>query len=54
MSGSPLYLESTVEAAPFYKKNGFAAGETISLPICADNDAETQMYEEIVFTYCPT
>ncbi len=52
-SGSPLYLESTVEAAPFYKKNGFTAGETISLPICVDGGAERQIYEEIVFTYYP-
>ncbi|KAK8022195.1 hypothetical protein PG993_012962 [Apiospora rasikravindrae] len=53
-SGVPLYLESTVEAAPFYEKIGFTAGETISLPIRADGGAETQIYEEIVFTYCPT
>ncbi|RYP76454.1 hypothetical protein DL769_003620 [Monosporascus sp. CRB-8-3] len=51
-SGSSLYLESTVEAAPFYKKNGFTAGETISLPIYVDGGAETQIYQEIVFTYC--
>ncbi|KAK7918284.1 hypothetical protein PG985_010158 [Apiospora marii] len=53
-SGAPLYLESTIEAAPFYKKMGFIAGETISLPICIDSGTETQIYEEIVFTYCPT
>ncbi|KAF2972597.1 hypothetical protein GQX73_g861 [Xylaria multiplex] len=53
-SGSPLYLESTIEAAPFYKKNGFTAGETISLPIRVDGGTETQIYEEIVFTYYPT
>lgn len=52
-SGLPLYLESTVEAAAFYEKNGFTAGETISLPIRVDNGTETQMYEEIVFTYYP-
>ncbi|KAK8117516.1 uncharacterized protein PG998_005797 [Apiospora kogelbergensis] len=53
-SGMPLYLESTVEAAPFYEKNGFTAGEIISLPICVDGGTETQIYEEIVFTYFPT
>ncbi|KAK8057688.1 acyl-CoA N-acyltransferase [Apiospora saccharicola] len=53
-SGSPLYLESTVEAAPFYEKMGFTAGETISLPIRIDGGTETQIYEEIVFTYNPT
>ncbi|KAI1748631.1 putative GNAT family acetyltransferase [Xylaria castorea] len=52
-SGSPLYLESTVEAAPFYKKNGFTIGETISLPIYVDGGTEAQIYEEIVFTYYP-
>ncbi|KAI1127594.1 putative GNAT family acetyltransferase [Nemania abortiva] len=52
-SGSPLYLESTVEAAPFYEKNGFTAGETISLSICVDGGKEAQIYEEIVFTYYP-
>lgn len=51
VSGLPLYLESTVEAAPFYKKNGFIARETISLPICIDASPERQIYEEIVFTY---
>ncbi|KAI1146781.1 putative GNAT family acetyltransferase [Nemania diffusa] len=52
-SGSPLYLESTVEAAPFYEKNGFTTGETISLPIYVDGATEAQIYEEIVFTYYP-
>ncbi|XXH00570.1 hypothetical protein Hte_006918 [Hypoxylon texense] len=51
LSGAPLYLESTVEAAPFYKKNGFTAGETISLPICVDGGSERQVYEELVFMY---
>lgn len=50
--GLPLYLESTVEAAPFYKKNGFTARESILLPICMDGGLKTQTYEEIVFTYC--
>lgn len=52
-SDLPIYLESTVEAAPFYKKEGFTAGETISLPIHVDGGAEAQLYEEIVFTYHP-
>lgn len=51
-SGLPLYLESTVEAAPFYKTNGYTARERISLPICVDGGEETQIYEEVVFTYC--
>ncbi|KAK8092100.1 GNAT family acetyltransferase [Apiospora hydei] len=53
-SGMPLYLESTKEAAPFYEKNGFTTGETISLPIRVNGGTDTQIYEEIVFTYCPT
>ncbi|CAH0025453.1 unnamed protein product [Clonostachys rhizophaga] len=53
-SGSPLYLESTEEAAAFYKKNGLIAGEVISLPIRVDGSSETQIYKEIVFTYHPT
>ncbi|KAI1357748.1 putative GNAT family acetyltransferase [Xylaria arbuscula] len=52
-SGSPLYLESTLEAVAFYKREGFIAGETISLPIHVDGGAEEQLYEEIVFTYRP-
>ncbi|KAI2611650.1 putative GNAT family acetyltransferase [Hypoxylon fragiforme] len=52
-SGFPLYLESTVEAAPFYKRMGFTGGEIISLPICVDGGTETQIYEEVVFTYYP-
>lgn len=50
-SGFPLYLESTVEAASFYKKMGFTAKESILLPICVDGGSKTQIYEEIVFTY---
>lgn len=52
-SGSPLYLESTEEAAAFYEKHGFTARETISLPIRVDGKTETQIYNEIVFTYRP-
>lgn len=50
-TGSPLYLESTEEAAAFYKKNGLLAGEVISLPIRLDGNSETQIYKEIVFSY---
>ncbi|KAG8157383.1 hypothetical protein KVR01_012767 [Diaporthe batatas] len=49
--GLPLYLESTVEAAPFYKKHEFSTRESILLPICVDGGEKTQIYEEIVFTY---
>ncbi|KAI1110702.1 hypothetical protein F5Y14DRAFT_454787 [Nemania sp. NC0429] len=52
-SGSPLYWESTVEAALFYEKTGFPVGETISLPIYVDGGTEAQTYEEVVLTYYP-
>lgn len=52
-SRSPLYLESTVEAVPFYHKYGFIRGETIALPVRPDGGAKTEIYEEIVFTYTP-
>lgn len=50
-SGLPLYLESTVEAAPFYKKHGCTARENMILPVCIDGREKMQIYEEIVFTY---
>lgn len=50
-SDSPLYLESTIEAAPFCKENGLTAGETISLPIHVGGGSEMRVYEEVVFTY---
>ncbi|CAH0058558.1 unnamed protein product [Clonostachys solani] len=53
MTGSPLYLESTEEAADFYKKNGFVTGEVISLPVRVDGNSETQIYKEIAFSYHP-
>ncbi|KAI1325120.1 putative GNAT family acetyltransferase [Xylariaceae sp. FL0255] len=52
-TGAPLYLESTVEAAHFYENNGFTAKEIVTLPIRVDGGTETQIYEEIVFTYFP-
>jgi hypothetical protein len=48
---SPLYLESTVEAAGFYKRLGFSQGEEISLPIRVDGGSETVLYREVAFTY---
>jgi hypothetical protein len=51
-----LYLESTVEAAPLYKKNGFNQGMEISLPICLigeDGQRTAHLYKEIAFTYVP-
>ena len=53
-SGSPVYLESTVEVADFYEKAGLTAGEIISLPIRVEGGTEAQIYREIIFTYYPT
>lgn len=50
-SGLMLYLENTVEAAPFYKKNGYTARESILLPTFVDGGKMMQTYKEIVFTY---
>ncbi|KAK7990810.1 hypothetical protein PG990_015090 [Apiospora arundinis] len=50
---APLYLESTVEAAPFYEKHGLVAGETISIPVRVDGGTEEQIYKEIAHTYFP-
>ncbi|KAH8901507.1 putative GNAT family acetyltransferase [Thozetella sp. PMI_491] len=55
LSRWPIYLESTVEAVPFYRKHGMAEGETISFPTYVDASGNTEIYSETVFTYrtCP-
>ena len=50
-SGAPIYLESTVDAVPFYRKHGFSAGETLQLAIPIDGGREIKKYEETVYTY---
>ncbi|KAI1375400.1 putative GNAT family acetyltransferase [Hypoxylon crocopeplum] len=47
---APIYLESTLEAAPFYRHLGFAAGETVSLQLSNIHSYVDGLYEEIVFT----
>ncbi|KAI0095553.1 putative GNAT family acetyltransferase [Hypoxylon sp. NC0597] len=47
----PAYLESTLEAASFYRKLGFEAVEKISLQYEAGNSKTSQVYEEICFVY---
>ncbi|KAI1412218.1 putative GNAT family acetyltransferase [Hypoxylon sp. FL1857] len=47
---APIYLESTLEAAPFYKRLGFTAGETVSLKLSSSHSSVDDVYEEIVFT----
>ncbi|OTA55559.1 putative GNAT family acetyltransferase [Hypoxylon sp. EC38] len=47
----PAYLESTLEAASFYRKLGFEAVEKISLQYESGNSNISQVYEEICFVY---
>ncbi|KAF2475795.1 uncharacterized protein BDR25DRAFT_339793 [Lindgomyces ingoldianus] len=49
---APAYLESTIEAAPFYEKNGFIAIETLSLKL-QDSYGCVETYKEIGFLYRP-
>jgi hypothetical protein len=44
-----IYLESTVEAAPFYKNLGFTAATTVSMPLPAIDSNPSEDYEEIIF-----
>ncbi|KAI2472631.1 putative GNAT family acetyltransferase [Annulohypoxylon bovei var. microspora] len=47
----PAYLESTLEAAPFYRKLGFSEVEKFSLSYKVDGSGVTEIYEEISFIY---
>ncbi|KAI5925308.1 putative GNAT family acetyltransferase [Camillea tinctor] len=47
----PAYLESTLEAAPFYAKSGFRAVEKFALDY--ESGGRTERYEEISFVYEP-
>ena len=48
---TPLYLESTLEAAAFYKTRGFAAEGMLSLQYVTAESIEMETYEEVVFTF---
>lgn len=51
----PAYVESTLEAAPFYEKNGFVALETFSLDIKGLVEANgKEIYSEISFLFTPS
>jgi hypothetical protein len=53
-SGHPIYLESTMEAVPFYEKRGFIKGARMSLDISGKGDLEgVQIYEEVGVVYRP-
>lgn len=47
---APAYLESTLDAAKFYKKRGFTPVETFSLDI---SHVGGGIYSETSFTYVP-
>ncbi|KAI0861772.1 putative GNAT family acetyltransferase [Xylaria cubensis] len=49
----PGYLESTLEAAPFYQKMGFTTSRLISLRYQLQNREGYEVYEELAFVYHP-
>ncbi|KAF3067125.1 hypothetical protein GL218_08902 [Daldinia childiae] len=49
--GAPAYLESTLEAAPFYRNLGFVDVDNISLEYQVDGTEERSIYEEVSFLY---
>ncbi|CAJ2513106.1 Uu.00g012250.m01.CDS01 [Anthostomella pinea] len=52
--GTPAYLESTLEAASFYEKNGFKPTEKLSLEYDIPGSHKLEVYEEIAFVYRPS
>ncbi|KAI1467713.1 putative GNAT family acetyltransferase [Daldinia caldariorum] len=51
---APAYLESTLEAAPFYTKLGFTAAAKISLEYTIHGSDTPGTYEEVSFIYEPS
>ncbi|KAI0411392.1 putative GNAT family acetyltransferase [Xylaria grammica] len=49
--GVPGYLESTLDATPFYEKMGFVAFKNISLRYQVEGNDKHEVYEEIAFLY---
>lgn len=53
--GYPAYVESTVEAVPFYEKMGFKIAGRIRLDLGrVTDDADAGLYEEVGCIYSPT
>lgn len=51
---APLYLESTLEAAPLYEKNGLIPVEKFTLDLRGSSvDEKGRWYSEIVFVMRP-
>jgi hypothetical protein len=54
INNSPAWLESTLEAAPLYRNNGFVDVEKVSMKIDVAEDADGQKtYSEICFIFRP-
>ncbi|KAI0454715.1 putative GNAT family acetyltransferase [Xylaria acuta] len=49
----PGYLESTLDAAPFYGKMGFTKSRRISLEYVVEDQNQYKVYEELAFVYHP-
>ncbi|KAI0378632.1 putative GNAT family acetyltransferase [Hypomontagnella monticulosa] len=50
----PLYLESTLEAAPLYTRHGFVTREEVSLQLPRTTNGQPDIYKEIIFTFDST
>ena len=51
----PAYLESTIDAAPLYEKNGFKAVEKLSMILASmTEDGAPVVYEETCFISRPS
>ncbi|KAI1753984.1 putative GNAT family acetyltransferase [Xylaria castorea] len=50
---APGYLESTLDAAPFYQKMGFTMSRQISLRYQLEDRDRHEVYEELAFVYHP-
>lgn len=49
----PGYLESTLDAAPFYEKMGFSKSGHISLKYRLEDQGRNEVYDELAFVYHP-
>jgi len=51
----PALLESTVDAAPLYRRHGFKAAESVSMVLEENSEDGTSIiYHETCFLYTPT
>ncbi|KAF9766622.1 hypothetical protein IL306_000945 [Fusarium sp. DS 682] len=52
-AGVPIYVESTLEAADLYKKNGFKEKRSFSVKFWSSENQSLQEYTEVSFVYRP-